>query len=139
RSLPRARAGTRCPTPPSAPRCARRSWAGPPARSFGGGRPRLLRVPGGEHEAGGAVLAVTRDLVLLQRAEGLGRVVRPPYVGRVEDVAQLVVRQPVGAGIPGVELGPKHRAPALVPGEGRAVVAEVARERRHAVAGVSEV
>ena len=36
------------------------------------------------------------------------------------------------------KLGPKQRAPVLVPGEGRTVVTEVARERRHAVAGVGE-
>jgi len=36
------------------------------------------------------------------------------------------------------KLGPKQRAPVLVPGEGRTVVTEVARERHHAVAGVGQ-
>jgi hypothetical protein len=60
-----------CPRRPSALRCAQRSRAGPLARSLGGGWPRLLCIPSGEHEAGGAVLAVARLLVVFQNTEGL--------------------------------------------------------------------
>src|SRR5215472_1644980 len=107
--------------------------------SLGSNRLRLLRVPGGKHEAGGAVFSVARLLVVLQHAEGLGRVIRPHHIGWVEDVAQFVARQPVGARIPGVELSSEERAPVLVPGEGWPVATEIARERRHAVAGIGEL
>src|SRR4029077_8606041 len=90
RTLPRARAGIRCPRRLSAPRCARRSRADPRARSLGGGRPCLLRIPGGEHEAGGAIIAVVRDIVVLEDPEGFGRVVRLPSIFRVEDVSQFI-------------------------------------------------
>jgi hypothetical protein len=53
--------------------------------------------PSGEHESRGAVFAKAGDLVLFQHAEGLGRVVWPPRVGRVEDVAQCVAREAIGA------------------------------------------
>jgi hypothetical protein len=66
-------------------------------------------------EAGDAVLAIAGDLVLLQHAEVLGRVVRTLQVGRVEDIAEFVARQPLGARVPGVEFGARERLPFLVP------------------------
>jgi hypothetical protein len=41
-------------------------------------------VPGFEHEPPGAVFAIGPDLVFLQHAEGLARVVRPHHVLRIE-------------------------------------------------------
>jgi hypothetical protein len=57
-------------------------------------RPRLLGIPGGQTRAGGAVLAIADDLVLLQHPEVLGRLVRPRHVGRVEDITEFAARQP---------------------------------------------
>ena len=48
-------------------------------------------------EASGAVFAEAADLVGLEHAEGLGGVVGALHVGGVEDVAQLVAGQTVGA------------------------------------------
>ena len=69
------------------------------------GQARSLAVPGGEHEALGPVLAELGDLVLLQDAEGLGGVIRAHHVFGVEDVAEVVAREPVSPGVPGVEFG----------------------------------
>ena len=95
-------------------------------------------IVGSEDKARGAVLAEARDLVLLQHAEGFGRVVRALHIGGIEDVAQLVTRKAVGTRVPSVELGAELCAAVLVPGEGRAFIAQVVRKRRHGVAGVSE-
>ena len=57
-------------------------------------------------------------------------------VGGVEDVAELVSSQAVGAGIPGVEFS-AHLGPAVfVPGERRTGEAKVASKGRHSVARV---
>jgi hypothetical protein len=52
-------------------------------------------VEGGEDQALGPVLAQTRDLILLEHAEGLGRIVRPLGLGRVEDIEPLLAGEPV--------------------------------------------
>src|SRR5262249_35917760 len=119
-------------------RCAQQNQAGSPTLSFGGEWMFRELLIGAEDEARGAVLAEARDLVFLQDAEGLGRIVRPLYIPRIEDVAQLVAREAIGARVPSIEFGPELRAPVLVPGERRAVVAEIACERSDGVAGVSE-
>ena len=89
---------------------------------------RLHAVPGGEDEAAGAVFAVLADFLFLEDAEGFRGVVGALHVGGIEDVAQLVAGQAVGAGVEGVELGAQVRAAVLVPGEGRAVIAQIAGE-----------
>ncbi len=96
------------------------------ARKFSSfhGIPRLQR------ELSGAVFAEAGDLVLLEHAEGFGGVVRALHVGGVKDVAQLVAGEAIGARIEGVEVGAELRAAVLVPSKRRAVIAEVARERR---------
>jgi hypothetical protein len=55
----------------------------------------LHAVPGGEHDAGGVVLAKARHLVFLQHAEGLGGIIWTFHVGRVKDLTQLVARERV--------------------------------------------
>jgi hypothetical protein len=74
----------------------------------------------------------------LQHPESFRRVVRPLYIGRVENVAQLVTRQPIGARVPGVEIGTQLRPPLIVPRERRPVISKVARERGYAVASVCQ-
>ncbi len=95
-------------------------------------------VPSGEDEAAGAVFAVLADFLFLEDAEGFRGVVGALYVGGVQDVAQLVAGQAVGAGVESVELGAEERAAVLVPREGRAVMAQIAGEGGKAVRGVSE-
>jgi hypothetical protein len=50
-------------------------------------------------------------------------------LGGVEDVAQFVAREAVGARVQGIELCAQMRTAILVPTEGQAVIPEVARER----------
>lgn len=99
---------------------------------------RFHAVPGFEDEAAGAVFAVLADFLFLQDAEGFGGVIGALHVGGVEDVAQLVAGQAVGAGVEGVEIGAQLSAAVLVPGEGRAVITQIAGEGGEAVRGVSE-
>jgi hypothetical protein len=80
-------------------------------------------VPRLKHQPGGAVFAEAADFVLLEDAEGFGRVIRALHVGGVEDVAQLVARKAIGARVEGVEFGAQLRAAILVPFERRAVIA----------------
>src|SRR5690606_16180935 len=96
-------------------------------------------VPGLKHKAGGAVFAVEAQFLLLEDAEGFGGVVGALHLGGVEDVAQLVAAQAIGAGVEGVELGAQPRAAVLVPGKGRPVMAQVAGEGRHRVRGVGKL
>src|SRR5690606_16784423 len=96
-------------------------------------------VPGLKHKAGGAVLAVEAQFLLLEDAEGFGGVVGALHLGGVEDVAQLVAGQAIGAGIEGIELGPQPRPAVLVPGKGRSLVAQVPGEGRQCVGGVGEL
>jgi hypothetical protein len=56
----------------------------------------------------------TSDLILLEHAEGLRRIVRPLHVGWVEDVAQLVPCEAVCMRVPGVALRTNVRAPFVV-------------------------
>ena len=76
--------------------------------------------------------------MVFEHAEGFGGVVGAAHVGGIEDVAQFVAREAVGAGVEGVEFGAKQRAAVFVPGERRAFVAEVARKRGEGMAGVGE-
>jgi len=71
------------------------------------------------------------------RVNGLIAPFRPMTMESV-DVAQLVARNAIGAGIEGVKLGAEICAAVLVPGEGLSLVAEIAREGRHGMASVGE-
>jgi hypothetical protein len=64
------------------------------------------------------------------------RKVRASYIGRVEDVAQLVAGEAIGAGVPSVELSAEIRAAVLVPGKRFSFVAEIVGEWRHRMAGI---
>jgi len=94
---------------------------------------RLHSIPSGEDEAAGAVFAVVADFLFLEDAEGFRGVVGTLHIGGVEDVAQLVAGQAVGAGVEGVEIGAQVGAAILIPGEGRAVMAQIAGEGGEAV------
>lgn len=72
---------------PAAPHPRKEPAGSPPSRPG-------EAVEGGEDQALGAVLAEAGELVLLEHAEGLGRVVRPLGLGRVEDVDQLPRESP---------------------------------------------
>lgn len=98
----------------------------------------LLTIPRRQHEAGGAVFAVAGDVVLFQYAEGFGGVAGAHRVFGVEDVTEFVTGEAIGAGVDRIELGAEMSAAVLVPGEGFAVIAEVAGEGRHGMAGVGE-
>ena len=65
--------------------------------------------PGGEDEALRAVLAELGDLILLEDSEGLGRVVGAEQVSGIEDVAEVVAGETVGACVPSVEFGAERR------------------------------
>lgn len=95
-------------------------------------------VIGGEDEAAGAVFAVAAEFVVLEDAEGFGGIVRAHHVPGVEHIAELVTAEAIGEGIPGIELGAELGAVGFIPGEGRAVMAEIAGEGGHGVAGVGE-
>src|SRR5438876_398130 len=60
-------------------------------------------IPRLQHQPSRAVFAEFGGLLFLDHAEGLVGEVRAIRVRRVEDVAQLVSRQAVGAGKPGVQ------------------------------------
>jgi hypothetical protein len=60
-------------------------------------------VPSLEDEAPGAILAILPNLFVIQDAEGFGWVVRAPYVGGIEDVAEVVARDAVKSRDIGVE------------------------------------
>ena len=94
------------------------------------------RVVGGEDEAAGAIFAELALLAGLEHAEGLAGIVLPHDVGWIEDVAQLVAGETIGDRIPGIELGPQMRAARLVPSERRSLIAQIAREGSHGIAGV---
>ncbi len=51
----------------------------------------LNALPGFQHEAAGAVFAVTGDLVLLQHAEGFAGKVGAIDAGWIEDVAEVAL------------------------------------------------
>jgi hypothetical protein len=85
-------------------------------------------VPGFKDEAPGAVLTIGLDLVFLQYAEGLARVIRAHDLLRVEDVAQLIAREAVEIGEIGVEFGLEERAAVGVPMERWPIIAEIERE-----------
>ena len=78
------------------------------------------------------------DFLFLEDAEGFRGVVGALHVGGVEDVAQLVAGQAVGAGVEGVEIGAQVGAAVLVPRKRRAVMAQIAGEGGEAVRGVGE-
>ena len=61
-----------------------------------------LAVPGGEDEALGAVLAEFLEFIVLEDAEGLRGIVGAEQVGGIEDVAEVVAGEAIGAGVPGV-------------------------------------
>jgi hypothetical protein len=86
----------------------------------------MQAVPGLQDEAGRTVLAEAADFVVPEHAEGFGRVVWPVHVRGIEDVAQLVAAEAVGACVPGVQFGTQVRASVLYPSEGCAVVARTA-------------
>ena len=98
----------------------------------------LHPVPGFQDQAAGAVFAQGAHFVVLEPSEGLGRVIGALYVSGVENVAQFVAAEAVGAGIPCVEFRAQPRPPLLVPAERGALVAEVTGERRHGMAGVGQ-
>ena len=95
-------------------------------------------VPGFEHEPLRPVLAEFLDLVLLEHAECLGRVVLAHDGLRVEDVFEFAPGQAVEIGVVGVEFGPKQRPPLRVPAKGRAVVPEILGEGAHVLGGIGE-
>ena len=108
-------AGTGCAWPPSRHGVA--SWPGQAQSGLHGAKlPALQAVPGGEDEAGGAVLAEALDLVSFEHSEGFGRIVRTLHASGVEDVAQLVAGEAIGARVPSVELGLQMRTTILLPG-----------------------
>lgn len=76
------------------------------------------RVVGGQHQPRCPILAEGALLVLPQHREG------------AEDVLDLAAAEPVEEEVRGVEFGAQLCPPLGIPAEGRAGVAEVARERR---------
>jgi hypothetical protein len=64
-------------------------------------------APGFKHDAADALFAVSADLLFLQHTKGLGGVVRALHIGGVENVAQLVAVETVGAGADGVQVRAK--------------------------------
>ena len=60
-------------------------------------------------------------------------------VGGIEDVAQLVAGEAIGAGVEGVEIGSEESATALVPGERRAIVADIGGEGGETTGSISEL
>ena len=61
--------------------------------------------------------AVLADFLFLEDAEGFRGVVGALQVGGVEDVAQFVATEAVGAGIEGVEISAQNSTAILIPGE----------------------
>ena len=86
----------------------------------------------------GAVFAVLANFLFLEYTEGFRGIVGALHVGGVEDVAQLVAGQAVGASVEGIEISTQVGAAFLVPGEGRAVIAEIASKGSQCVGGVGE-
>src|SRR5579883_2541774 len=79
----------------------------------------LNALPGFQHEAAGAVFAVTGDLVLLQHAEGFAGKVGAIDAGWVEDVAEVALIEAVELRVVGVKFGAEDSAAVVVPFEGR--------------------
>src|SRR5690242_5595377 len=76
----------------------------PKARSLGGGRPRLLRVPGGEHEAPGAVFSIPR--LRCSSALGMSRARSRPATGSKSYGCRKPNEVRLGAGVGGTSSRP---------------------------------
>ena len=86
----------------------------------------------------GAVFAVLADFLFLEYTEGFRGIVGALHVGGVEDVAQLVAGQAVGASVEGVEISAQVGAAFLIPREGRAVMSEIASKGSQCVGRVGQ-
>ena len=62
-------------------------------------------VPSVENQSASTILSELALLVVSENAEGLGGIVRAHDVGGVQDVAELIAGEAIGASVPGVELG----------------------------------
>ena len=86
--------------------------------------PSFRSVPRLQHQPPRAVFAEFGEFLFLEHAEGLAGEIRTIHIRRIEDVAQLVAGQAVGAGKPGVQFGAELGAAGFVPGEWRVASGE---------------